>query len=485
MVCSLILSGAQCGHSGDETSSEKEMKQSDESDEQTESAEQAAQASNEMDSKDDDMNQSARERVNDPEVDDKTLAALVEGNSTFGFELYQKLRNRSEQNVFYSPYNLSTVLAMLYAGAEGKTAKQMKKTLGFELADGTLHPAFNHLDQSLHAAATSEGGSGKLKPDQLESGKKRSSDSQETSKGKDDPEKGNALQTANTLWSQKDYSIKSSYLDVLGAHYGSSVKTVDFQDAAGESVQRINDWVSESTNDHIEELVSESAINDRTRLVLTAAIYLRAKWKSTFDQEQTEEADFQTLDGETRQVDMMHQKLRNGYRYAEGEMYEAVELPYRGNELSMVVLVPDKDSFEAVEKRLDAKLTSSLFDSLASQAVDLKLPKFEFDTQFSASSMLQDLGMKRAFSNSADFGKISEEKPPLTVSDVVHKARITVDETGTEAAAASGVTMEATGMRMDEPDYRKVTVDRPFVFMIRHRKTDTVLFAGRVLELGE
>jgi serpin B len=485
-LCSLLLAGAQCGHSGGETTSDDETTSESESGETEEAArkmKRADEASASSDSNDDskggDM-EAKRTRVSDPEVDSKTLETLVRGNSTFGFDLYQRLRaERTNENVVYSPYNLSTVLAMLYAGAEGKTAKQMSRALHFELSQQQLHPAFNALDQSLQASVSTEPASrGELKP----KGKKGE---QETNGEKANKKKGDALHTAHAVWAQENYSIRDDYLDTLGAHYGSSVQSANFKTSAGEAAERINKWVREATADQIDELVSKDALGSKTRLVLTAAIYLRAQWKTTFDEKTTEEADFQTLGGDTTTVEMMHQKLRQGYGYAEGEQYRAVELPYRGNQLSMVVVLPDEGAFQKVEKKLDAEFASTIFDQISPSSVDLKLPKFDFSTKFSARSMLQQMGMKRAFSKSAEFGGISSETPPLMVSDVVHKARITVDETGTEAAAASGVTMEATSMPMQEPDYQKVTVDRPFMAMIRHRETDTVLFAGRIVDLGE
>jgi len=393
---------------------------------------------------------SDKERITSPDVSTSEQALLVEGNSAFAFELYQALKGE-EDNLFYSPYSISLALAMTYAGARGETAQQMADTLQFLLEQERLHPAFNWLDAEL--AKRGEGAAGK------------------------DGE-GFRLNIVNAIWGQKDYEFLPSLLDVLAENYGAGLRILDFITETEKSRLTINDWVSDQTEGRIEDLIPQGAINELTRLVLTNAIYFNAAWECPFDEDMTADGLFYLLDGGQVTVPMM--KQMESFGYTEGEGYQAVELPYDGGELSMVILLPEAGKFEAFEETLNAQQVDAIISDLQYTEVTLTMPQFEFDSEFSLKDTLAEMGMPIAFSGGADFSGMTGN-PELFISDVVHKAFVAVDEAGTEAAAATAVIMELTAV--PEPPV-EVTIDRPFIFLIRDIETGAILFVGRVLNPG-
>jgi len=390
---------------------------------------------------------SDKPRVTSPNVDEADLATLVEGNSTFAFDLYQAIRE-SDGNLFYSPYSISLALAMTYAGAQGETAQQMADTLQFVLSRDRLHPAFNALD--LELARRGEGAEGK------------------------DGE-GFRLNIVNAIWGQKDYEFLSEYLDLLAENYGAGLRVLDFASAPEESRITINNWVSDQTEGRIEDLIPQGVINALTRLVLTNAIYFNAAWQYPFEEDMTEDGPFYLLDGGEVTVPMMRQTETFGY--AEGDGYQAVELLYDGGELSMIILLPQTGQFDTFEGSLDAQQVDGIIGSLEHRQVTLAMPKFEFESQFSLREALAAMGMPVAFSGGADFSGMTGNRD-LFIADVVHKAFVSVDEAGTEAAAATAVVM-ATAMPPDETI--EVNVNHPFVFLIHDIETGAILFIGRVV----
>ncbi|MBL7065094.1 MAG: serpin family protein [Anaerolineae bacterium] len=393
---------------------------------------------------------SAKQRVTSPDVNAPDLADLVNGNSAFAFDLYQVLREDEENdNLFYSPYSISLALAMTYAGARSDTEQQMAETLHFILPQDRLHPAFNGLDIEL--ARRGEGAEGK------------------------DGE-GFRLNIVNALWGQDEYGFLSEYLNVLAENYGAGLRLLDFRNAPEKSRVTINDWVSDQTEDRIEDLIPQGVIDELTRLVLTNAIYFNAAWAEPFEPDQTDDGTFHLLDGGQVTVPMMEQM--ESFGYAEGEGYQAVELPYDGWELSMVVLLPDTGEFEAFEGSLDAERVDGIVKDLVHGQVALTMPKFEFESGFSLVETLAAMGMPDAFTGAADFSGITGDRD-LFIGEVIHKAFVSVDEAGTEAAAATAVVMPASAPP-EEPV--EVTVDRPFIFLIRDIETGAILFVGRVLD---
>jgi len=393
---------------------------------------------------------SDKERITSPDVSTSEQALLVEGNSAFAFELYQALKGE-EGNLFYSPYSISLALAMTYAGAHGETAEQMADTLQFLLDQDKLHPAFNWLDAEL--AKRGEGAEGK------------------------DGE-GFRLNIVNAIWGQKDYEFLSAFLDILAENYGAGLRILDFITETEQSRLTINDWVSDQTEGRIEDLIPQGAIDEWTRLVLTNAIYFNAAWEYPFDEDITADGLFYLLDGGQITVPMMRQM--ESFGYTEGEGYQAIELLYDGGELSMVILLPEAGEFEVFEEGVQAQQVSDIISDLQPTEVALTMPKFEFDSEFSLKDTLAGMGMPIAFSSAADFSGMTGN-PELFISDVVHKAFVAVDEAGTEAAAATAVIMKLTAV--PEPPV-EVTIDRPFIFLIRDIETGAILFVGRVLNPG-
>jgi serpin B len=373
---------------------------------------------------------------------------LVNGNSGFAFDIYQLLKEDND-NVFYSPYSISVALAMTYAGARGETERQMADTLHFTLPQNRLHPAINALD--LELAQRGQGAEGK-------------------------DEEGFRLNIVNAIWGQEDYEFLTEFLDTLAQNYGAGLRVLDFAGDPEAARVTINDWVSDQTEGRIENLIPPGALGGLTRLVLTNAIYFNAAWSEPFEPSMTEGGPFHLLDDSQVTVPMMRQTTSFGY--AEGDGYQAVELPYDGRELAMVVLLPEVGGFEEFEESLDAERVDAIVSDLAYRQVSLAMPKFEFDSGFSLADTLVAMGMPVAFSGEADFSGMTGSRA-LFISDVIHKAFVSVDEAGTEAAAATAVIM-AESAAPEQPV--EVTVDSPFIFFIRDIETGAILFIGRVLD---
>ena len=391
--------------------------------------------------------QSEKPRVTEPQVSQGDSATLAGGNSDFAFELYQTLKDTGG-NLFYSPYSISLALAMTFAGARGETERQMADAMHFSLLQDRLHPAFNSLDTEL--AARGEG-----------------------AKGKDGD--GFRLNIVNAIWGQKDYEFLSEYLDILAENYGAGLRILDFVAAPEPSRITINDWVSDQTEGRIEDLIPQGAIDALTRLVLTNAIYFNAAWQYPFNEESTVDGTFNLLDGVKVTVSMMSQT--ESFGYAEGETYQAVELPYDGNELSMVILLPKAGQFEDFEGSLNYETVEGIISDINRRQVSLHMPKFDFESEFSLKNALANMGMPIAFSGDADFSAMTGNKD-LSIDEVIHKAFVSVDEAGTEAAAATAVIMKLTAVPAEPIS---VTVDHPFVFLIRDIETGAILFIGRIL----
>jgi len=394
--------------------------------------------------------QSAKPRITSPEVNVSDIVTLTDGNNEFAFDLYRTLKE-ADGNLFYSPYSISQAMAMTFAGARGETEEQMSDTLHFALPQDRLHPSFNSLD--------------------IELGKRG-----EGAQGKD--EEGFRLNIVNAIWGQEGYGFLSQFLDVLAENYGAGLRILDFINAPEASRITINDWVSEQTEGRIEDLIPQGPIDALTRLVLTNAIYFNAAWQYPFNEEATASGTFHLLDGTKVTVPMMTQT--ESYGFAAGDNYQAVELPYDGRELSMVIVLPDDGRFETFESSMDYGTIEEIISDLNYRQVALTMPKFEFESEFSLKQALTEMGMPLAFSTAADFSGMTGN-PELFIDNVLHKAFVSVDEAGTEAAAATAVIMSLTAI--PEPPVT-VTVDRPFIFLIRDIETGAILFMGRVLNPG-
>lgn len=390
----------------------------------------------------------------EPTVDDERLAALAAGNAGFALDLHGHLAESSGGNQFLSPYSISVALAMTYAGARGETREQLAETLRYTLGEA-VHPAFADLRTALDARETT------------------------TDPGTDESVDAFQLAVANALWGREDYPFADDYLELLETHYGAGMHRADFAGAPDAERERINEWVAVATEDRIEDLLPPDSIGPATVLVLTNAIYFMASWYQEFDPEETTDGSFTALDGSTSTVPFMRQELRTNYASVPGAT--AVELPYVGEEVSMVVVLPDEGEFEAFERALDAERLFGIFGELSDAAGTLAFPRFEFETEVQLSAALRSLGMPLAFEGGADFGGMTAgDGGDLWIDEVYHRSFVSVDEEGTEAAASTAVVM----VESKPPDWGTVRVDRPFLFCIRDRPTDAVLFFGRVVDAG-
>ncbi|HUI89892.1 MAG TPA: serpin family protein [Anaerolineales bacterium] len=384
-----------------------------------------------------------------PNVSQDDLASLVTGNNTFALNLYEALRSQ-DGNLVFSPYSISLAMAMTYAGARGETESQMAQTMQFSLSQDTLHPAFNALDLAL------------------------------ASEGKAQGDRGQPMQLniADAVWTEQTYAFQQAYLDLIAKNYGAGIQQADFIKNFESVRSQINGWVSQQTKNKINDLLAPGSVDPNTRMVLVNAVYFKADWDVPFDPNNTEEAPFTLLDGSQRQVKMMNNSELT-LKYAQGNGYQALELPYSGNTAALDILMPDEGNFQNFEATLSAQSLSDIFNSLQPTPIALGLPKFTFTTEFSLKDKLMSLGMTDAFDvNKADFSGMTSNRD-LFVGDVVHKAYVAVDEKGTEAAAATAVIMEA----MSAPVQQKVhlVIDHPFLFAIRDLKSGQILFIGRVL----
>ena len=397
------------------------------------------------------------ERETSPRVDDSELSDLLLGNRAFAFDLYQNLRDE-DGNFFFSPHSISLALAMTYAGARGETERQIAEALRFPLPQDSLHPAFNDLDMEL--ASRGEG-----------------------AKGKDG--EGFRLNLVNAVWGQLGCEFHRGFLDVLAESYGAGVRPMDFLGSPEGSRTTINEWVSDQTEERIRDLIPPGVIDEFTSMVLTNAIYFNAAWLLPFESEDTSDGRFHLLDGGMVDVPMMRQ--REDFGYAAGDGYQALELFYDGYELSMVILLPDRGRFSEFEESLDAAVVNGVTKDLRSRPVSLFMPKFEFESSFSLPNVLKTMGMPDAFNElKADFSGMGISGCPggggrPYISDVLHKAFVVVEEEGTEAAAA---TTEIFKLLSRGPPPVEVSIDRPFIFLIRDLETGAVLFVGRVVDPG-
>ena len=384
------------------------------------------------------------------DVTDEEIAALVAGDSQFAFELFRAAATEGD-NVFLSPYSIAAALTMTYAGARGTTAEQIADVLHFGVDGDRIHVARNELDLRIGQV-----------PEPLP----------------DDDREPLAIEIANSLWGQYDYPFLDEFLTTLAESYDAGMNLVDFRSAAEEARIAINDWVEENTGGRIEDLIPEGVVNSLTRLVLVNAIWFKASWADQFDPDATAEGTFVTLDGAEVTIPFMNGTARRGYMSGDG--FELLRMPYAGD-ASMIVIVPDEGRFEDVVAHLDADFVADAVGRADGREVDLAFPKFEFTSEFSLSAVLAELGLGEAFippaeDAGADFTGIAAERE-LFIQEVVHDAFVKVDETGTEAAAATAVIIGLTAV--EDPPVR-VEVDRPFVFLIEHSSTGAILFLGQV-----
>jgi serpin B len=392
--------------------------------------------------------ESAQPREMNPTVSQAQMNALVAGNTRFALDLYWAAKESKTGNLFYSPFSISIALAMTCAGAENNTKAEMADVLGFTLPEDELHAAFNALDLELSTRGTGDASQFRLN-------------------------------SANALWGQKNYHYEKPFLDTLAQHYGSGLNLLDFIADPDSCRMTINDWVEDKTEHHIVDLLPENAITSLTRLVLTNAVYFWGQWDQRFPKETTSSQLFHKDDGSDVATDFMN--TSGAFNYYAGTGYEVLELPYKGNDTSMILIGPDAGTMKRFEATLNPSLVDTAMANLTPTFIDLSMPKFKFSYQLDLTTLLQQLGMTAPFNSQvADFSGINGLKN-LFISDVFHKAFVAVDEEGTEAAAATGVVV---GVTSAPPAGIRVTLNRPFIFLIRDRVSGTILFLGRLADPG-
>jgi len=369
--------------------------------------------------------------------------STVNGNTAFALDLYRKL-NAGDGNLFFSPYSISTCLAMVYAGARGETESQMARTFHFDTNQAELHTAFGDLQKHLNDIQSKK---------EIE------------------------LNIANGLWAQKEHPFLPAFLDITTKNYAAKIEQVDFRASAEAVRAQINNWVSGQTKDKIKDLIPAGALNGVTRLVLANAIYFKGKWQQPFQEKSTTTAPFFASANKTVQAKLMYQTAK--FRYRETDSLQSLEMPYAGRDISMVVLLPkQKDGLKQLEESLDAAQMNAGLDQAAIREVHVFIPKFKLTQEFDLSKTLAAMGMSDGFSASADFSGM-DGKRDLYISTVVHKAFVEVDEQGTEAAAATGVAIRSEAVLRPQP-VPTFRADRPFLFLIRDTHSGSILFIGRV-----
>ncbi len=372
-------------------------------------------------------------------------AAVVEGNNAFAVDLYAQLR-KEDGNLFFSPESISTAFAMAYAGARGTTAAQMAATLHFTLPPEKLHPAMGALLAGLNG-----------------------------------PHAGYQLHVADALWAEQDYTFLGDFIKLTSSDYGAGFNKVDFKGSPEAVRVTINRWVEEKTEDKIKDLLPAGSVTPTTRLVLTNAIYFKGDWQAQFDKAQTKDEDFHLSATQTVKTPLMHLTSKLGY--FNGGTFQAVDIPYKSGELSMVVLLPnDADGLPALEQSLTTANAKQLLSQLQpGSKIVLTLPKFKMTQQFQLGGTLSAMGMGEAFArNAADFSGMTGKRD-LWISAAIHKAYIDVNEEGTEAAAATGIVMRSMAMQRPEPPI-VFRADHPFLFLIRDNRSGAILFMGRVTD---
>ena len=391
-----------------------------------------------------------------------TDAAATAINS-LGIDLLAKT-GRLDENALLSPYSIQEALSMTYAGAAGKTRDEMMTVLHFPKNDAGLSVSFAALRKQLTDVEKSTA--------QIVADSKRGG-----------PKEPVTLSVANRLYGQKGYEFRSQFLDLLKQDYDAPLEQLDFVNAADAGTKLINTWVAAQTHDRIRDLIPDGALTKDTRLVLVNAIYFKAAWMNEFSKEGTRPTLFHVNGGEAHDTPAMNSQAHYGYARKDG--YTAVTLPYIGSELQFLILLPDDvNGLPALEAKLTPEMLAGCA-KLESQEVNISMPKFKMEPPvMKLSEQLKALGMKTAFDDpkgSADFDAMAPRTPDeyLYISEVFHKTFLSLDEHGTEAAAATAVVMMRALAEMPSQP-KEVHVDHPFIFAIQDCNSGACLFLGRM-----
>ena len=368
--------------------------------------------------------------------------ALVAGNNRFALDLFRELSLQDPDNLFISPWSLSTALGMAWAGARGETADQMAAVLHFPFDRESTHPLFGEVIDTLNGLQEE----GYL-----------------------------TLHTANALWPTQSYQIRPEYSQILKTHYHAHAETLDYVTATEDSRERINDWVGEKTRERIPELIPAGALDAYTRLVLTNAVYFKGAWLDPFNPDDTRQGVFYAADGEEISIDMMH--MSKAFPYYQDADVSLLTLPYHGGQMEAILMLPAEGSLADLEASLTPDQLFSWLGSRNKQTVQVTLPRFTLRWKANLVQVLQSMGMQLPFKpQEADFSGIPVVPEELYISGLFHETFLQVNEEGTEAAGSTGVVIGTTSL---PPRFR---ADRPFLFLIRDTVTGSLLFLGRVAQ---
>ena len=396
-----------------------------------------------------------------PRADDvgstpKGIQEVVNANNQFAFDLYSELAKTEKENIFYSPYSISAALAMTYEGAKGKTAEEIKEVFHFP-ETSVLRPNYAAIYNKIN-----------------------------------ENNKEYQLSTGNALWVQQDYLLLNDYSEAVERYYGGKASNVDFIKETEKSRQTINSFIEEQTNNKVKELIPAGQVDPLTRLVITNAIYFKGTWEWEFDKSDTRDKNFYITPENVVKTPMMYMDSDKAtFNYADLEKLQILELPYKGDKISMLILLPKQGEaydYEKGEKITynynleDIELSSEKLNEYKSEMQETKLsaiylPKFKFDTKYFMVSTLSEMGMPTAFSMQADLSGIDGSQN-LYIQNVIHQAFVQVDEKGTEAAAATSIMI---GIKSAMPS-NVFRADHPFIFIIQEKETGNILFMGRMTD---
>ena len=373
---------------------------------------------------------------------DKERDIVAEANNDFSLNLYPLLL-RGEENLFFSPLSIFTALAMAYAGAKNLTESQMADVLNFNTDQEALHPLIKNLTDDLTDSKSAE------------------------------------INIANALWVQMGYKLLNKYMFTINRNYNGSAYEIDFTNAS-DACAKVNSWVSEQTRDKIPNIINESMIKGDLRVILMNAIYFKCKWAKVFQELDTQDDDFTLISGEKILVRMMYQK--EYYYYIEEEDFRAINISYEAARFNMLVFLARKmDGIIELEKNLRNIKLEDIYPRFEFDKIELYLPKFKFETKYELQDYLKAMGMANVFTNTADFSGMTDHPEGLKFDVVIHKTFLEVNETGTEAAAATMMGLMAGGPPPPPEQPLEFRVDHPFIFMIYDSRTKSVLFMGRVM----
>lgn len=367
-------------------------------------------------------------------------------NNQFGLDLYLRYakNKKAGENIFFSPFSISSAIGMTYEGARGITAQEIADVFHFPSDIQKLRNEYKSIYENINS--------------------------------KNEYYK---LSVANSLWVQKDYKLSDDYIKNVKTYYDGQVTNLNFIEEVDKAVNTINSWVESKTANKIKNLLSKENVPPSTRLILTNAIYFKGEWLNKFREYTTKEKEFIAGDGSKYQTKMMRQV--NYFDYAESDNIQLLKLPYIGDNLSMLVILPKNNNLSSTEKSFNYKQLNGWILKLKSKKVDISMPKFKIETKESIAEDLKSMGMPTAFSNNADFSGITNTKE-LSISDVIHQTFIENKEDGTEAAAATAMTMMSSSPP-PQPEKEKIYIfnaNHPFIFLIQQNKTGNILFMGRI-----